>query len=48
MTDLSLIREQYQRMADAELVALAQKPADLRSDVITVLQQELINRGLTQ
>jgi hypothetical protein len=45
--DTKTIIEKYKGLRDHELVDLSKNPAELREDVIPILQQELISRGYT-
>lgn len=48
MNDLRSIEENYRRMTIEKLIDLAMKPQELRIEVIPILQQELLNRGLNK
>lgn len=45
MNDLQEIEENYKAMSTTKLKTLAQKPQDLRIEVLPLLQQELLARG---
>ena len=48
MIDLESVKARYERLNHKEIKNLALRPQDLRTEVIPLLQNELINRGFTQ